>query len=86
MTWVLVRKLLRDLRVAAIVVAVPLVLFQLLWSRITSRVSDILKALQANFTLEALQALVLGPNDALGQMVQAIIGGEDIALSQPSMT
>ena len=37
-TWVLVRKLLRDVRVAWIVVAVLLFLFQILWSRITSRV------------------------------------------------
>ena len=40
MTWALVRKLLRDIRVAWIVVAVLLFLFQILWSRITSRITS----------------------------------------------
>ncbi len=85
MTRVLVLKLLRDIRVAWIVVAVLLFLFQLLWSRITSRVTtEILPALQrARLSLEFLQAIVLKPNEMMGQMVQAIIGGDSIELDRP---
>jgi ABC-2 type transport system permease protein len=84
MTWTLTRKLLRDVRVAWIVVAVLLFLFQILWARITSRVStQILTALQnAGVPLELVQQIFLGRNDAMGQLVQAIIGGEDIALDK----
>src|ERR1019366_3885243 len=84
-TWVLVRKLLRDIRVAWIVVAVLLFLFQILWSRITSRVTtEILTSLQrAGITLEFLQSVVLKRNEVMGQMVQAIIGGDEIALDRP---
>jgi ABC-2 type transport system permease protein len=89
MTWTLVRKLLRDIRVAWIVVLILLFLFQLLWSRITSRVTtEILTALQnAGITLEQLERIMLGgggSNEFMGQMVQAIIGGDRIALDNPS--
>jgi ABC-2 type transport system permease protein len=84
MTWILTRKLLRDVYVAWIVVAVLLFLFQILWARITSRVStQILTALQnAGVPLDLVQQIFLGRNDAMGQLVQAIIGGEDIALDK----
>ena len=86
MTWTLVRKLLRDVRIAWFVVAVLLFLFQLLWARITSRVTtEILKSLQeAGITLEFLQGVILKRNEVMGQMVQAIIGGDEIALDRPS--
>jgi ABC-2 type transport system permease protein len=86
MTWTLVRKLLRDVRVAWIVVAILLFLFQLLWSRITSRVTtEILTALQgAGVTLQFLQDTLLKPDEFMGQMVQAIIGGDRIAMDRPS--
>lgn len=85
MTWVLVRKLLRDIRVAWLIAAVLLFLFQLLWSRITSRVTqEILPAMQAlGMQLPLLQAILMG-RDALGQLVQSIIGGESIALDRPA--
>lgn len=80
MTWVLVRKLLRDIRVAWIVVAVLLFLFQLLWSRITSRVtSQILEQLQRmNITVDVIRRILFDPNEITGQLVQAVIGGERI--------
>jgi ABC-2 type transport system permease protein len=86
MTWTLVRKLLRDVRIAWIVIAILLFLFQLLWSRITSRVTtEILTALQgAGVTLQFLQDTLLKPNEFMGQMVQSIIGGDQIALDRPS--
>src|SRR5215207_3213595 len=42
MILVLVRKLLRDIRVAWIVIAILLFLFQILWSRIAQRTTDII--------------------------------------------
>ena len=90
MTWVLVRKLLRDIRVAWIVVAVLLFLFQILWARITMRVTiEIFPALvKANVTPDLIMQLLMRQNEEgqsqemLGQMVQAIIGGERIDLTQ----
>src|ERR1019366_162041 len=84
MTWILVRKLLRDVRLAWFCFAVLLFLFQLLWARITSRIStQILTALQnAGITLEFLQNLVLNRDEMMGQLVQAVIGGENIALDK----
>jgi ABC-2 type transport system permease protein len=90
MTLVLVRKLLRDVRVAWIVVAVLLFLFQILWSRITMRVTtQILTALnEAGIDADFLMRILLNQNaqgqsnEMLGQMVQAIIGGENISLDR----
>jgi beta-exotoxin I transport system permease protein len=90
MTFVLVRKLLRDVRVAWIVVAILLFLFQILWARITMRVTtQILTALQAaGISPDFLMQLLLNQNaqgqsnEMLGQMIQAIIGGENIALDR----
>lgn len=84
MTWALTRKLLRDVRVAWIVVATLTFLFQILWARVTSRVTtQILTALQgAGVSLEVLQEVLLG-KEFLGQMVQAILGGEQIRLDRP---
>ena len=90
MTWVLVRKLLRDVRVAWTVVAVLLFLFQILWSRITMRVTtQILAAFEAaGVSPELIMRILLNQdprgqsNEMLGQMIQAIIGGERIALDR----
>jgi ABC-2 type transport system permease protein len=84
MTWVLVRKLLRDVCLAAVIVATLLFLFQVLWARITSRVTtQIITDLQrAGVTLEVLQNLLLGRNEIIGQLVQAIIGGEQVELDK----
>lgn len=84
MTWVLVRKLLRDVWIAWVVVAVLLFLFQVLWGRITSRVTtQIITALQRQgVTLELLQNILFNPNEMIGQLVQAIIGGEQVELNR----
>lgn len=86
MVWVLVRKLLRDLRVAWIIVVVLLFLFQLLWARITYRVTgQITQTLnKMRVPMKLIQGLLLGEgdipgqNELPGQMVQAVIGGEKI--------
>src|SRR5262245_51646439 len=84
MIWALTKKLLRDVRLAWIVVAVLLFLFQILWARVTSRVTtQILTALEgAGISLEFLQGLVLNRNEIIGQMVQAVIGGEHMQLDK----
>src|ERR1043165_5004837 len=84
MTWTLIRKLLFDVRVAWIVAAILLFLFQLLWARITSRVTtDIVTSLNKfGVTPDDLQKILLKPNEFMGQMVQAIVGGDEIALNQ----
>jgi ABC-2 type transport system permease protein len=83
MTWVLVRKLLRDVRVALAVVGLLLGAFQGLWIRITARVlGDISPFLvsvaeNAGKTIKDIEDQVFnGP----GQMARALIGGEGINL------
>jgi ABC-2 type transport system permease protein len=91
MTWVLVRKLLRDIWVAWAVVATLLFLFQILWARITMRVTtQILAAFQqAGISPDVIMRILLNQNPAgesnemIGQMIQAIVGGENIELDKP---
>jgi ABC-2 type transport system permease protein len=85
MTWVLVRKLLRDVRVPLLVVGLLLGAFQGLWIRITARIlGDISPFLvtvaeSAGKTVQDIEAQVFkGP----GQMVRALIGGEGINLQR----
>jgi ABC-2 type transport system permease protein len=84
MTWVLVRKLLRDIRVAWIVTAVLLFLFQLLWAHITQRVTtQILDEFkERGIPFEAVRDVIFNPKAPTGKLVQAIIGGESIALNR----
>ena len=83
MTWVLVRKLLRDVRVPLLVVGLLLGAFQGLWIRITARIlGDISPFLvsvaeNAGKTVKDIEEQVFkGP----GQMARALIGGEGINL------
>lgn len=81
MTFVLVRKLLRDVRLGLFVVALLLFAFQLLWSRIAFRISgQILGAFQdQGVTLDFLrETLFQGP----GKIIQALLGGETIKLDR----
>jgi ABC-2 type transport system permease protein len=85
MTWVLVRKLVRDLRTALIVVALLVGGFQCLWAKITSR---ILGELQPYFTQLASfggksaqdveDEVFKGP----GKIIRNLIGGERVHLDQ----
>ena len=86
MTWTLVRKLLRDVSVAWTVAAVLLFLFQILWSRITSRVtSQILGQFdRLGVSPEALRSIIFAKDEMPGQMIQTVIGGENIALDKAS--
>src|SRR3954452_262278 len=83
MTWVLVRKLLRDVRLAWGVTALLLFLFQILWSRITQRVSELLGQFNVmGLSPDDLTKMVLKENDLPGKMVQSIIGGEAIGMDR----
>jgi ABC-2 type transport system permease protein len=81
MTRILVAKLLRDVRTGLILVALLLAAFQVLWARVTQRISDsgqILDSFRARgLSIEIIRAtLFQGP----GQIVQAIMGGERIRI------
>jgi ABC-2 type transport system permease protein len=85
MTYVLVRKLLRDVRVPLLVVGLLLGAFQGLWIRITARIlGDISPFLvsvaeNAGKTVQDIEEQVFkGP----GQMVRAMIGGEGVNLQR----
>jgi ABC-2 type transport system permease protein len=81
MTRVLVRKLLGDLRVGLIVVCLLLFLFQLLWAQVSRRISgQILQDLQKLLvTPDIIRNMIFqGP----GQIIQAIMGGEDIKIER----
>jgi ABC-2 type transport system permease protein len=81
MTRILIAKLLRDVRTGLILVALLLAAFQVLWARVTQRISDsgqILDSLRGfGLSIENIRATVFqGP----GQIVQAIMGGENIRI------
>lgn len=78
-TFALVRKLLRDIRTAWIVVVLLLFGFQVLWARVAHRISaELLAAFQGlGVPVEALRRIVFqGP----GQIVQALMGGGDVRI------
>jgi ABC-2 type transport system permease protein len=83
MTWVLVRKLLRDVRLAWTLIALLLFLFQVLFARITSRITgDILVAFERfGVSVDTIRGIIFeGP----GQIMQAVIGGADIHIERAS--
>lgn len=81
MTFVLVRKLLRDVRLGLIVTMTLLFLFQLLWAHVTHR---IVAELLAEFAKLGVDPTVLrnivfqGP----GKTVQTLIGGESVGIDR----
>jgi ABC-2 type transport system permease protein len=80
MTFVLVRKILRDLRVALVAVALLLAAFELIWAKVTERIThDLAKYIGAVMSLKALTDRIF--SDA-GQIVQAMLGGESIAVDR----
>jgi ABC-2 type transport system permease protein len=83
MTWALVRKLLRDILLAWFVAALLLFLFQLIWARLTQRVtSQIIAEFQRRgISPELLEEILFKNNELSGQLVQAIIGGDNIQLN-----
>jgi ABC-2 type transport system permease protein len=80
MTGVLVRKLLRDLRVQLLVVALLLAAFECLWVKITERITgQIVPFLGRQVSLPGLEeTLFQGP----GKIIRTLIGGEHIRLNR----
>jgi ABC-2 type transport system permease protein len=83
MTAVLVRKLLRDVRLTLLVVAVLLGAFQCLWTKITARIlGDLLPYLNrlASFAGQGLGDIEAEVFKGPGQLIRTLIGGEYINL------
>lgn len=85
MTGALLRKLLRDIRLPLLVVALLLLAFQMLWVKITQRTSGELvplfmglAAAQKMSPLDLEAILFRGP----GKIMQTLLGGESIKLDQ----
>lgn len=80
MTWVLVRKLLRDIRVPLLVVGLLLFGFEMLWSKVAQRITEELVPLfTARTGMDFIRnALFQGP----GKLLQTIMGGESIQLDR----
>jgi ABC-2 type transport system permease protein len=80
MTAVLVRKLLRDLRLQLLVVALLLCAFECLWVKITERIAgQIVPFLGKQVSLPGLEeTLFKGP----GKIIRTLIGGEHIQLNR----
>jgi ABC-2 type transport system permease protein len=80
MNAVLLRKLLRDIRLPLVVVALLLCAFECLWAKITQRITEeILPTVTQHLPLEVLMDVVFkGP----GQLIQTLMGGEMIDLTR----
>src|SRR4249919_2866231 len=81
MIWVLVVKLLRDVRVALGVVMLLLFAFQLLWAKVTQRiVGEVLVQISAlGLPIAALREIIFKES---GKIVQTLMGGENIAIER----
>ncbi len=78
MTFVLVRKLLRDIRVPLLVVALLLLGFECLWSKVTQRITDeLIPQIQKFVKLADLTGILFHGS---GKLLQTIMGGERIRL------
>jgi ABC-2 type transport system permease protein len=85
MTWVLVRKSVKDLQVPLLVVALLLVGFECLWVKITQRVTG--ELLPMIMGLAAAQRFSAGQVEEVlfegpGRMVRTLMGGESISLTR----
>jgi ABC-2 type transport system permease protein len=85
MTGVLVRKLLRDVRVGLIVVALLLFAFQILWCRVSERIIvQVIQAFQTRlgamvaFVPLAREIIFQGP----GKIMETLMGGENIQIDR----
>jgi ABC-2 type transport system permease protein len=80
MTFILVRKLLRDIRTPLIVVALLLCAFQFLWAHVTRRITDEIFPYFRMFLTE--EQMREGLFKGTGQIVQTLMGGERIAFGR----
>jgi ABC-2 type transport system permease protein len=82
MTGILVRKLLRDIRVPLLAVALLLLAFEALWVKIAERISGLLRTLRNLMNVlphQIEEEIFRGP----GQILKTIIGGERVSIFHP---
>jgi beta-exotoxin I transport system permease protein len=86
MTIILIRKLLRDVRIGLIIVALLLLLFELLWARVTATVSGKLLTKIEGMTkgIGGAEIFIKTFFEDEGQVVQKLIGGEGIDIRRAS--
>ncbi len=83
MTLILVRKLLRDVRIPLIVVALLLAAFQVLWARETQNITTWLMPLLERELFRGLESFLKDLfRETPGKIVQTLIGGETINLQR----
>jgi ABC-2 type transport system permease protein len=84
MTLTLIRKLLRDLRLPLFLVGLLVLLFQVLWAKVTQRVVGDIIPVFAQLTggPEFLKPLVEQIFSGPGKIIQTIMGGESIELDR----
>jgi ABC-2 type transport system permease protein len=85
MTWALMTKLLRDIRLPLLLVGVLLAGYQCLWAKITERVSGELLPMLMTVVKQSVtpgdieQAIFSGP----GKILLSMLGGENISIFRP---
>jgi ABC-2 type transport system permease protein len=81
MTWILIRKLLRDVRWGLLVVALLLCIFQALWVKVTQRISTQMSPMfQAMARMRGMEVKEMEKQlfSGTGRIAQSIIGGEQL--------
>ena len=84
MLWILFRKILRDLRWPFLGIAVLLTAFEMLWAKITQRITQELLPAFANLGVSADLIIEKVMDKDFGKFVQSLIGGENIRLHVPN--
>src|ERR1051326_1182789 len=76
----LMLKLLRDIRIALVVVCLLLGLFQVLWARITTRITgELVPAFSQDISVSKIKnEIFAGP----GKLIETIMGGESIQIER----
>jgi ABC-2 type transport system permease protein len=82
MTFVLVRKVLRDLRVPLVLVALLLAGFELLWAKVTERLTHHV-ADQVKKSIPWEQFINMLFSEA-GKIIQVLLGGESLGIDRPA--
>lgn len=84
MSFILFRKILRDLRWPFLGIGVLLAAFEMLWAKITQRITEELLPEFAKLGVPAEVIIDKVMNKNFGKFVQALIGGENIRLYEPN--
>ncbi|MBX9681352.1 MAG: ABC transporter permease [Gemmataceae bacterium] len=81
MTFVLVRKILRDLRLGLFVTLTLVFLFQMLWARVTARIVGhlIQQFGQLGFGIDQLKKIAF---EGEGRVIETLIGGEGVSIDR----